>query len=257
MSSSLNSRDNSPFPDKPAFATTCWSEVRRAARLGGEAGESLERLCAEYWYPLYAFLRRSGHNASDSQDYVQSFFVDLLSRDSLQSADPDRGRFRTFLLTACRNHVANIKRYDRAVLRGGEHRLTSLASYDGESIYQNEPVEQWTPEKLFDRQWALATIDTALKHVREQYADKGKADRFDALCPLVAPAAEPPTHAEVAERLKCSVGSVKVSAHRLRQQFAAALRAEISETIDSDADPGGGDAIAEELQFLLAALRGE
>jgi RNA polymerase sigma factor (sigma-70 family) len=253
--------EESPIPNNPAFATTCWSEVRRAALLTGDANESLERLCAAYWYPLYAFLRRSGHNPADSQDYVQSFFVDLLARDSLQSADPSRGRFRSFLLTACRNHVANLKRADRALVRGGGHRLLPIESYDGETIYQNEPVENWSPEKLYERQWALAVIEGALKYVRQQYDDKGKVDRFDALCPLVAPASQPPTHAEVANQLKCSEGSVKVAAHRLRQQFGSALRAEISQTIDIHADPHanglGDDPITEELQFLLSALRGE
>lgn len=253
----MDQRNNSPIPDKPAFATTCWSEVRRAAKLSGNAGESLERLCTAYWYPLYAFLRRSGHNANDSQDYVQSFFVDLLSRDSLRSADPNRGRFRTFLLTACRHHVANIKRSDRAIVRGGDRRFVALETSDGESIYQSEPVDKWSPEKLYERQWALAAIDTALKQVRDQYADKGKEEQFLALCPLVAPAAVAPSHAEVAERLDCSVGSVKVAAHRLRQQFGAALRAEISQTGDLDSDPHGSEAISQELQFLLSALRGE
>jgi len=248
--------EDRPFSERPAFATTCWSEVRRAALLSGGASESLERLCSTYWFPLYAFLRRSGHDPDDAQDYVQSFFADLLSRDSLQAADPSRGRFRTFLLTACRNHVANIKRADRALARGGGHRRVPMETYDGEPAYIAEPVEQWTPEKLYERRWALAVIDGAMNQIRQQYIDKGKSDRFDALFPLVAPSGTPPTHAEVAERLKCSSGSIKVAAHRLRQQFATALRAEIGNTVDVQDELLGQQAIEDELQILLAALRG-
>ena len=181
-----------PVPEKPAFATTCWSEVRRAADLSGQAGDSLERLCRAYWYPLYAFLRRSGHDQNDAQDYVQSFFADLLSRHSLQAADPSRGRFRTFLLTACRNHVANLKRAERALVRGGGRRPISLETDTGESIYRREPTDDWSPEKLYERHWALAVIDAAIEQVRRQYADKGKSDRFEALCPLLAPAGNLP-----------------------------------------------------------------
>ena len=253
----MPSPEELPVSDRPAFATTCWSEVRRAALLSGTASESLERLCRTYWFPLYAFLRRSGHTASDAQDYVQSFFVDLLSRDSLRAADPNRGRFRTFLLTACRNHVANIKRADRALARGGGHRQVPWESCDGESIYGAEPVEQWSPEKLYQRRWALAVIEGATNQVRQQYKDKGKADRFDALFPLVAPSGKPPTHAEVADQLECSPGSVKVAAHRLRQQFGVALRAEIGNTVDIQDEPLGEGAIEDELQILLAALRGD
>ena len=224
--------------------------------LSGEASDSLERLCRTYWYPLYAFLRRSGHDPSDAQDYVQSFFAAMLARDSLQAADPSRGRFRTFLLTACRNHVANIKRSDRSIARGGGYKRVPWENCDGELLYEAEPVEQWSPEKLYERRWALAVIEGATNQVRQQYLDKGKVDRFNALFPLIAPSATPPTHAEVADQLQCSPGSVKVAAHRLRQQFGVALRDEIKNTVDVQDEPLGDQAIEDELQILLAALRG-
>lgn len=256
-----------PAFEKPGFETTRWSEVRRAADLCGTASESLEQLCRAYWYPLYAYLRRSGHNADQAQDFVQSFFVDLLSRKSLQAADPSRGRFRCFLLTACRNHVANLQRAARADRRGGGRRTLALDTADGERRYVTEPVEKWTAEKLYERRWAMAVIDTAFARVREEYAAKGRAERFDALGPLVAPAGTPPTHAEVAEQLQCSIGSVKVAVHRLRQQFGAALRNEIASTLDVDCTRFSGESsagessadesVADELQVLLRALRGE
>lgn len=246
-----------PPIDRQSFATTCWSDVRRAAQLTDQAGDSLERLCSQYWFPLYAFLRRSGHGAEESQDYVQSFFADLLSRESLASADPQRGRFRTFLLTACRNHVSNIQRADRAIRRGGGRRTINWETADGETRYEAEPVEHWTPESLFRRKWALAVIDSALARIRQEYKSKGREDRFDALYPLVAPSATAPAHAEIAERLDCSVGAVKVAAHRLRGQLGTTLREEIADTVDSEADQMGERAIDDELAILLAALRGE
>ncbi len=242
---------------KQSFQTTSWSEVRRATSLERDAGAALERLCTRYWYPLYVYLRRSGHDAEAAQDHVQSFFADLLARDNLKSADPLRGRFRTFLLTACRNHVANRGRAESTKRRGGEFRRVSLASSDGELRYDLEPVDQWTPERLFERRWALAVIDAAMGRLREEYAAKGRLERFDALQPLIAPAGDPPPQAEIADQLGCSLNSVKVAAHRLRQQFGAALREEVALTVDPADAKDPEDLVSDELQILLAALRGD
>jgi RNA polymerase sigma factor (sigma-70 family) len=239
-----------------AFATTCWSDVRRAASLRGGEQESLQQLCHQYWYPLYAFLRRAGHDPETAQDHVQSFFADLLSRKSLRSADPSRGRFRTFLLTACRNHVANRQRSLRSVRRGGGRVISSLDGVEGETRYACEPTDDWTAERLFERQWALSVIDAAFSRVRAEYEAKGRAERFDALRPLVAPAGSPPSHAEIAQQLGCRVESIKVAAYRLRQQFGDALREEIGRTVDVDNDRDVGEAIEEELTMLLTALGG-
>lgn len=239
------------------FATTCWSEVRRAGRLDGPSRESLESLCRQYWYPLYAFLRRSGHGPDQAQDHVQSFFSDLLSRNSLAKADPSRGRFRTFLLTACKHHVSNRLRYEKSLRRGGTVSARSLETDDGEQRYSLEPADHWTPETLFDRRWALAVIDAAFHRVRDQYVAKGRAERFDQLRPLVAPSGQAPAHSSVAEALRCSPGAVKVAAHRLRQQFAAALRDEIANTLETESEYELEGAIEDELNQLMAALRGK
>ena len=239
-----------------AFATTCWSDVRRAASLKGDERESLEQLCRQYWYPLYAFLRRDGHDPETAQDHVQSFFADLLSRKSLQAADPSRGRFRTFLLTACRNHVANRQRSLRSVRRGGGRMISSLDGAEGEARYACDPAEDWTAEKLYERQWALSVIDAAFSRVRAEYEAKGRSERFDALRALVAPAGSPPSHAEVAEQLGCRTDAVKVAVYRLRQQFGDALREEIGRTVDVDDSREAGEAIEDELTLLLTALGG-
>ena len=240
---------------QPGFQTTCWSDVRRAASLDHDARSALERLCRQYWYPLYAYLRRSGHDPSTAQDHVQSFFADLLSRESLKAADPDRGRFRTFMLTACRNHVANRHRAESTQRRGGHLQQVSIESAAGEQRYDNEPVDQWTPEALFDRRWALAVIDAAMERLRQEYEAKGRSDRFAALQPLIAPSGIPPTHAEIARRLDCTPNSVKVAAHRLRMQFGEALREEVAMTVDATSETDD-KTVDQELQFLLAALQG-
>ena len=243
-------------PSGSRFQTTSWSEVLDAARDGtrsDSATDALANLCQRYWYPLYAYLRRKGHDATAAEDYVQGFFTELLSRESLRAADPARGRFRTFLLTACNNYVSNEQRRDRALRRGGGVARFSLEPGEGERRYHGEPTDRWTAERLFDRRWALETIDRALEHLAQRYTESGRAERFEALKPLIAPAEWPPSHANIAARLGISEGAVKVAAHRLRQQFAAALRDEVAATLDlRDLHATDVDA---ELAELLAALR--
>ena len=236
------------------FATTCWSDIRRAQADPELGRDALEQLCKRYWYPLYAFLRRSGHSVEESQDYVQGFFADLFSRDSLDAADPGRGRFRTFMLSACQNFVRNQIRHQTAQRRGGDRVSFSLSDADGEGRYQNEPTDGWTAERLFQRRWALQVIDSALLRLRENQIAAGREERFDALRPLIAPGCDPPSHASIAEKLGVSVGSVKVSVHRLRQQFGIRLREEIASTIDAESPEEHRRRIDEELQELLAAL---
>lgn len=240
-----------------SFATTCWSDVINAARQDGTSRASLERLCSQYWYPLYAFLRRSGHPPEAAEDYVQGFFADLLERESLRAADPDRGRFRTFLLTACKNYVANRQRSERAVRRGGGRGHCSLSALDGEARYRAERSDSWTPETLFERKWALAVIQAALERLSQRYADMGRKDYFEALRSTIAPASQPPTYEAIAREVGTTVGAVKTAVHRLRRQYAAALREEIAATVDSDSSDSDPSAIDDELQLLLNALRGD
>lgn len=243
--------------DRVSFATTCWSDVINAARQGHTSRASLERLCGQYWYPLYAFLRRSGHPPETAEDYVQGFFADLLEREALRAADPDRGRFRTFLLAACKNYVANRQRSERAVKRGGGRAARPLSVLDGESRYVGERADHWTPERLFERKWALAVIEAALERLRLRYAEAGRERLFEALRPMIAPAGQPPTHEALAAELGKTVGAVKATVHRLRRQYAAALREELAATVDCGSPDSGSSAIDDELQLLLNALRGD
>lgn len=186
---------------------------------------------------------------------MQGFFADLLARDSLKQADPSRGKFRTFLLTACKHYVANQHRYSRAQRRGGGQTILSLDVQRGEQRYCAEPVDFADPQKLFDRRWALETIEAALAELEERYRASGKHDRFLVLRQLIAPASLTPSHADLAEQLGMTEGAVKVAAHRLRQQFASALRDQVAATVDlNERSDDGQELVDVELRELLASL---
>jgi RNA polymerase sigma-70 factor (ECF subfamily) len=241
-----------------SFQTTSWTQVIQAFRLGAnseQSASSLAQLCQRYWYPLYAYLRSSGHQSAVAEDFVQGFFAELLAKNTLQAVDPARGRFRSFLLTACRNYVANTRRDARAQRRGGDRVHLPIDLQTGEHRYVAEPADRWSAERLYDREWALQTIDAALLCLEKIYSDQGRAERFEALRPLIAPAAISPSHAEIAAKLQTTEGAVKVAAHRLRQQFATVLREQVAATVNLDSTAGRKEIDAE-LNELLVALRG-
>lgn len=232
-----------------SFATTQWSEVRAAAVRGSDARQPLENLCRRYWYPLYAYLRRDGASPDDAADHLQDFFAELLSRRMLEAADPDRGRFRNFLLTACKNHVRNRHRRDRALKRGGGQAILDIDGRDAERRYRIEPATDDDASKLFDRRWALDLIDAAIRRIGDEMTAAGRGERFEALRELIAPSVQSPSHAEVAERLGTDPNNVKVAVHRLRRKFADYLRDEVAATTTPD-------QVDEELNDLMRALAG-
>jgi RNA polymerase sigma-70 factor (ECF subfamily) len=231
------------------FATTHWSLIL-AARDGDApaARLALARLCEAYWYPLYAYVRRRGHGADDAQDLTQDFFARLLARDFLGSLDPARGRFRAFLLAACNNFLAN--EYDRshAQKRGGGVASLSLDLAAAEGRYGREPSHEMTPEKLFQRRWALTLLDRVLARLREDYTGRGKGPLFDHLRVFLAGEQGAPSHAAAADGLGMTAGAVKVAVHRLRQQYRDLLRAEIAHTVEAP------EQVDEEIRDLFAAL---
>ena len=239
---------------RPArFRTTRWSVVAAAsaegsAGLEGDGRAALESLCAAYWYPLYAFARRRGESHDAAQDLVQGFFAALLEKRYLADADRDRGRFRTFLITAFRNFASKERERARAQKRGGDLAHLSLDVETGDGRYALEPRDDLTPERVFERRWALTVIERALDRLREEAESAGRAELFGHLLPHVAGGAPVPTHAETAQALGMTAGAVKVAVHRLRRRYRDVLRAEIAETVS---DPDHVDA---ELQHLIDAL---
>ncbi|MCG6923647.1 MAG: sigma-70 family RNA polymerase sigma factor [Acidobacteria bacterium] len=231
------------------FPTTQWSRVL-AARDGSDsdARNALETLCQSYWHPLYAFIRRQGHDPDAAQDLVQGYFTELLEKDSLKDVAPELGRFRSFLLASLKNFLSHDRERARALKRGGAVRVISL---DGASTGTlPEPAgNHLTPEQVFEQQWALTTLDRALERLRhEAYESAGEA-RFEALKPYLTGHAGRTPYREVAERLGMSEGSVRAAVLRLRKQFGQALRAQIAETV---ADPREVD---DEIRRMLSVIR--
>lgn len=214
---------------------------------GSRAREALEDLCRAYWFPLYVFVRRRGYPAEDAQDLTQSFFLRLLETGGVASADPARGRFRSYLLGALKHFLANEWQRAGARKRGGGVTTLHLDALDPESRYALEPALPRDPDAAFDREWAQETTVRALARLRAEWEARGKGALFEALRGSLT--GEEPARSESAERLQMTEGAVKVAVHRLRQRYREILRALIAETV---ADP---DDVEEEMRHLVAALR--
>lgn len=237
---------SNPFPDGArVFATTRWSIVL-AADAAPQAREALGQLCRIYWYPLYAYARRQGFSAQDGQDLTQDFFARLMEKDGLAGVEGVT-RFRAFLLAAFKHFLSNARDRERAQKRGGALGVLSLDAREGEARYSVEAVTVTTPERLFERRWALALLERTLARVEGEYQNVGKHALFEALKPGLT-GSEDSRYAEIAANLKVTVGAVKVAAHRLRQRYRDVLRAEIAETV------GHPDEVEDELRFLMQAL---
>jgi RNA polymerase sigma-70 factor (ECF subfamily) len=231
------------------FATTHWSLVAAAGHQAlPQARDALAALCTAYWYPLYCFVLRQGHDAPAAQDLTQEFFARLLEKDYLQAAERGRGKFRTFLLTCLRHFLANEHDRARAQKRGGGHSLLTLDFAAAEARVTGELCHDLTPERLFERRWALTLLEQVLGRLREEFTSAGNAVQFDALKSYLTADSPAASYAAVAERLGMSEGAVKVSVHRLRKRYRELLREEIGRTVD---DPVQIDA---EIRDLFAAL---
>lgn len=233
------------------FETTRWSLVRRAnGGVDEEALRALAAICDSYWYPIYAYIRRSGHGAHDAEDLTQGFFARLLEKDILAAADPSKGKLRTFLLTCVRNYLHN--EHERATAeRRGAHLLTSFNQDWAEERYATEPSHDVTPDRLYQRRWALTLLEFTLQLLGEEYAADGKGDLFAALRPCLGFTKEvPPDYAGLATRLGCTESTVKSHVFRLRQRWREILFHQVSLTL---ADPTS-DEIKGELSELLGCV---
>jgi RNA polymerase sigma-70 factor (ECF subfamily) len=238
-------------PDNPSFATTRWSIVLSAGqRVSAESDQALAELCGRYWYPLYAYIRRHVANAEEASDLTQAFFARLLEKNLLAHADPARGRFRSFLLTACKNFLVNEWQRGQAQKRGGGRPILSLDYAGAESRYQREPADAWTPEWLFERQWALAILDRVLDRLRAEHIAVGKGTRFEQMKEFLAGMPPDVAQADAARSLGLSEGAFKVALHRLRGRYRELLRDEVAQTLEDGAD------VNEEIRALLRSLGG-
>jgi DNA-directed RNA polymerase specialized sigma24 family protein len=233
----------------PAFATTRWSLVILAGDREQEgSADALADLCRTYWYPLYAFVRRQGYNADDAADLTQGFFARFLERNDVAAARQERGRFRSYLLACMKHYVANEWDRGRAQKRGGGKAPISIDTMVAEERYGLEPGHDLTPEKLFERRWALTLLDHVLGELRDDYESKGKLQVFEQLRPFITSEGSPGQRREAAAMLELSDGALNVALHRLRKRYRDLLRKHIADTV------GDEKHVDEEIRDLFTAL---
>jgi RNA polymerase sigma-70 factor (ECF subfamily) len=221
-----------------------------AAASPAAAREALEELCRRYWYPAYAFVRRRGATHHEAEDLTQGFFAALLSSDGLTRADPERGRFRTFLLTALSHFLTDEWRRAHAARRGGGETPVPLAAEDADERYSREPADPGlTPGEAFDHHWAMSTIEHAIADLRAEYSRTQRGLLVDALGPFVWGGSLPPPQAEAAAALGMTEHAFTVAVHRLRHRLRDHLRALVAATVADASD------VESELRFLLAVVR--
>lgn len=227
------------------FNTTSWSLLGQLH--GPDANSALSELCQQYWQPLYAFARQRTNSVHAAQDQTQAFFHQLISKNSLRQADRDRGRFRTFLLAAFKNFLANEHARETAALRGGGQSLLPLDFVDAEETYQRNRIETASPDVQFDRAWTLQLIDRVIELLRNEYLEQGAAARFDVLKPALTFATDQTT-AEIAEQLGLSAVATRKAISRLRQQFRERLKAEVTRLVHDS------DEVDDEIQLMFRSL---
>jgi RNA polymerase sigma-70 factor (ECF subfamily) len=245
---SLNSLERVPARAQE-FVTTHWSVVLAAAENDSrQSATALETLCRAYWHPLYFYIRRQGHPPHTAQDLTQEFFLRLLQRNQLAAADPNRGRFRSFLLTALKNFLTNEWEKTQTIKRGGGQAGFSLDAQDAEGRYLAEGVDHLTPDRVYEKEWGVTLVENVLSQLRAEYVLAGKSTLFEALKEHVwGGAAE--GYAQVAARLNTTEGATRVAAHRMRDQFRRLLRREVAHTVAC------AEEIDAELRHLIQVLR--
>ncbi len=231
------------------FATTHWSVVLTAKQGDvAEAADALEKLCRAYWPPLYAYIRRAGHDATEAQDLTQDFFVRLLVKDYLQHLHHQQGKFRSFLLAYLKNFLSEQRRKAGAQKRGGDKVILSLDTPAGEEGYLLEPVDELTPDQVFERRWAQTVLQSALDRLHEEYAARGQTALFERLQDYQPREPGGQSYAQLGEEFAMTEAAVKSAVQRMRQRHRELLREEIAQTVTRP------EEIDEELRYFRTLL---
>jgi RNA polymerase sigma-70 factor (ECF subfamily) len=242
-----NDRLEDPSRLAQAFATTHWSVVLAAGHDStASAHDALEKLCRTYWYPLYGFVRRRGHSAEDAQDLTQDFFARFLSKKYFKLANPERGRFRAFLLTSLKHFLIYEWEKNRAARRGGGQAIISWDEQEAETLYEHEPASQSSPEKFFDRRWALSLFERALDQLKQEFVAAGRSGQFERLKEFLSNESTDGAYAVAGAELNMAAKTVAVAVHRLRSRYGELVRAEVAHTVSSPPE------VEEELRYLVS-----
>ena len=236
----------------PGYATTRWSLILAAAghpesseQEATSSFEALSQLCQSYWLPLFAFAKRRASNVEEAQDLTQAFFQKLLEKNYLADADPERGRFRAFLITSFKHFLANEREKARAIKRGGHVETLSFDFRQGDSQLSMEPASTLTAEQIFERQWVMTLLRNTLTRLEEEYAEKGKGELFHRLKDFIIGGSADAHYRELASELDLTEAALKMTVYRMRDRYRKILRGEISQTV---ADPA---EIDDEIQYLF------
>jgi RNA polymerase sigma-70 factor (ECF subfamily) len=236
-------------PARGIFATTHWSVVLAAGNQSSPTREqALEKLCRVYWYPVYGFVRRLGHTPPDAEDLTQGFIAYFVEKELVSKAQPEAGRFRSYLLGTLQRWLSNQRQREMAAKRGGGKRLLEWDGLSPEARYSAEPTTDETPGSRFDRTWAETLVGKTLERLRAEASDPIDRQRISHLSPLLSGTATACTYAEVGRQCGMSEGAVKVTVHRLRKRWGELLRAGVAETVSDPAE------VEPELRYLLRVL---
>ena len=232
----------------PSFPTTHWTLVMRVREGGTIRQAALEELCALYWYPIYAFLRRHGHAQHDAEDFTQGFFAKLLNDATFDAAQADKGRLRTFLLGALERHLTDQWRWQHRIKRGGGQQTIAFEELRAEERYAAEPRDHRDPAWLFTHAWAQLLVDGVRDKLRASFAETGRAEVFTTLLPFLLMEDAPPSYREVAQKLDSSETAVRLLVFRMRGKFRELLREEVTRTV------GAPEEVAGELEWLKSVV---
>ena len=237
--------------EKQNFETTHWSLVCSAGQHDPSvARNAIAELCQQYWYPLYAFLRRKGYRETDCEDIVQAFLMQMIESEAFEKADQKRGRFRTFLLTSLENFVCNWHAREQTLKRGGGRQRTSLDLRDPDGHLLQEIADHRSPEDEYHRQWALTVLNSVLKKIEREFQLVGKTELFESLRPMLSVGRDDIKYSAISQKLQLSESAVKVAAHRLRRRYRQQLEREIASTVRS------ADDVSLEIAELFRVLGG-
>jgi RNA polymerase sigma factor (sigma-70 family) len=230
------------FPTK-----THWTHVVAAGGSSSPGAQAaLNHLCQTYWFPIYAFIRRKGHDSHAAKDLTQAFFAHLAETDLIRSADRQTGRFRSYVCKACENFLADQRRRANALKRGGAAHTFSLDETEAEDKYRHLPSHEPVPTSMLDRTWAATVIEQATKRLKQAYADRGRLAVYEALKRCLNGELTPGSYPELAARLGLTKATLEVNLSRFRKAFGKCVRGVVGETVDAAEIDG-------EIRYLMAA----